>query len=310
VNETPTGYLAIREGGAFADLSARTKVRLTGADRVRYLNGQVTANVTALGSGRSLAACITNAKGKLSADIVITAHADALLIDAEPEVRESLQPRLEKYIIADDVIAEDVTDDLALFHVFAATLPEGAPAASEVAGSRRYGVDGWDIVAPAASAEVVALWLGQTFTLVGDQILETVRVERGVPRWGRELGEDTLPPEAGLDRTHINYHKGCYIGQEVISRLKSVGHVNRQLTGFESVDTAATLAPEMRLFAPEAPERQIGTLTSAVWSFALAKPIALGYLKRGSPTGELIALPPHADTPVVRVTARELPFIP
>jgi glycine cleavage system aminomethyltransferase T len=66
----------------------------------------------------------------------------------------------------------------------------------------------------------------------------------------------------------------------------------------------------MRLFAPEAPERQIGTLTSAVWSFALAKPIALGYLKRGSPTGELIALPPHADTPVVRVTARELPFIP
>jgi folate-binding protein YgfZ len=121
------------------------------------------------------------------------------------------------------------------------------------------------------------------------------------------LDENTLPPEAGLDQTHIDYHKGCYIGQEVISRLRSVGHVNRQLTGFVA-EGDAPLAAGLRLFATAEDTTPIGVLTSAAYSFALEKPIALGYLKRGSPTGALLARLDGANGPPAVVTARALPF--
>ena len=91
--------------------------------------------------------------------------------------------------------------------------------------------------------------------MAGEDIAETLRIEAGVPRWGAELNEDTLPPEAGLDRAAIDYHKGCYIGQEVISRIKSVGHVNRSLTGFAS---AAPLAAGMESGARRPREKPRG----------------------------------------------------
>jgi folate-binding protein YgfZ len=137
-----------------------------------------------------------------------------------------------------------------------------------------------------------------------------LRIEAGCPRWGAELTPETLPPEAGLERTHIDYHKGCYIGQETISRLRSVGHVNRELVGFESV-SGQMLAPGLQIFAPDAePEsRPLGQLTSAAWSFALAKPVALGYLKRGSPTAGLIARSSQNPELAYEVAARALPFV-
>jgi folate-binding protein YgfZ len=139
-------------------------------------------------------------------------------------------------------------------------------------------------------------------------LVELVRIEAGIPRWGRELHEDTLPPEAGLDRTHIDYAKGCYIGQEVISRIKSVGHVNRRLTGFISAP-GEPLQAGWSVFAPGDSAKPVGELTSAAWSFALAKPVALGYLRRGSPSGALLARPPGSDTPTVEVTPAELPLV-
>ncbi len=99
-----------------------------------------------------------------------------------------------------------------------------------------------------------------------------------MPRWGAELTEETLPPEAGLDQTAIDYHKGCYIGQEVISRIKSVGHVNRHLAGFTA---PAPLAPGMTLHPADDPGKTAGEITSAAWSFGLETWAALGYLKRG-----------------------------
>ena len=114
-------------------------------------------------------------------------------------------------------------------------------------------------------------------------------------------------PEAGLDQTHIDYHKGCYIGQEVISRLKSVGHVNRSLTGFVS-ETGAALAAGLKVIH-EPSGAQVGTLTSAAYSFALEKPIALGYLKRGSSTDGLIARSGESNAAEIRVPVRTLPFV-
>ncbi len=309
MSTTRESYELLKQRGGVIDLSARTKLQFTGPDRVRYINGQVTNNVTRLKTGESLPACVTTAKGKLSADVIISAGLDSLLVDADPELRETLHARLERYIIADDVTQEDVTDDFALFHLLGGEAPDPAtlPGSARVLQTRRFGEDGIDILVPSADAETVRAQLTATRPLLDEELVEILRIERGIPRWGHELKEDTLPPEAHLESTHIDYHKGCYIGQEVISRLRSVGHVNRQLLGFTSTG-GEPLAAGMRLFAPADPTKQIGVLTSAAWSFAVEKPVALGYLRRGSPTDDLLALPADAEAPAIHVTARELPF--
>src|SRR5580692_6386273 len=101
---TASEYLDFQQRGGIADLSDRAKFRLTGADRVRYLNGQVTANILRLPEGEAVPACVTTAKGRLCGEIFVSALSDALLIDAEPSLREPLFERLERYIVADDAV--------------------------------------------------------------------------------------------------------------------------------------------------------------------------------------------------------------
>ena len=293
------------ERSGVADLSDRVKLRLTGADRVRYLNGQITANVLQLKPGESRPACVTTAKGRLCADIFVHATADALFVDADAAVRETLPPRLERYIISDDATLADVSEEMRLVHLIGAAIErtdlfEGA---AFVSRANRLGRPGLDVWMDAAAFEKVA----HDFPVLDEPLLESLRIEAGIPRWGRELDENTLPPEAGLERTHIDYDKGCYIGQEVISRLKSIGHVNRRLAGFLALDDAP-LAPAMRLFSLDADAAEIGVLTSAAWSFALERHAALGYLKRGSPMGELRARADGETGPGRIVRAQELPL--
>lgn len=337
-------YAALHAHGGFADLSERAKFRLSGGDRVRYLNGQVTANVVRIDSSAALPACITSAKGKLNGVVFISAVPDALLIDGEAELRDSLGARLEQYIIADDALLEDVTEDLALFHLLpgaGATLESLQTALSSYPSrtAKRFGPTGLDFFIPSAESDALRSHLQTICPTLDPGLLEVLRIEHGLPRWGAELTETTLPPEAGLDRTHIDYQKGCYIGQEIISRLKSVGRVNRELHGFVSL-SGQPLEPGMQLFAPlaamdseparesiesdalptEAPESlapvgaACGTITSAAYSFALAKPAALGYLRRGSPQNGLVARASSSGDPVspadIPVAIQPIPFLP
>lgn len=301
-------YRDFQARGGVVDLSGRAQLILTGPDRVRYLNGQVTSDVRKLPVGQTQPACVTTAKGKLCGDVIITAHEDVLFVDAEGSLRETLLARLERYIVADDVEIRDATEEYALLHYIATEPPPAAAATGRIVPARRFGRDGWDLRIARADLEKdpEAFKAGVE---VDTALAEVLRIEASVPRWGYDLDENTLPPEAGLDQTHIDYHKGCYIGQEVISRLRSVGHVNRQLTGFVAQgDTPLTAG--LRLFASAGDTASIGLLTSAAYSFALEKPIALGYLKRGSPTGALLARPEGANGPDAVVTARTLPFVP
>ena len=296
-------YRNFIQHGGVADLSDRVKLRLTGADRVRFLNGQITANVQRLVPGKARPACVTTAKGRLCADIFVHATEDALFVDADASVRETLPSRLERYIISDDVTLDDVSGEMRLLHLV-------RPAA-ERPGVRanRFGHPGLDLWLGAAEFGKVWDELSAAYCVLDESLCESLRIEAGIPRWGRELDENTLPPEAGLERTHIDYDKGCYIGQEVISRLKSIGHVNRRLAGFIASEESA-LAPGMRLFAPGGDAAEIGALTSTSWSFALEKPAALGYLKRGSPMGELLARADGEPGPGRIVRAQELPLFP
>ena len=140
-------YRAYRMHGGVVDLSDRTQLILTGPDRVRYLNGQVTNDVRKLRPGQSQRACVTTAKGKLCADVFITAQEEALIVDADPSLREALPARLERYIVADDVAIEDATGTHALLHYVAAEPPPFS-SLGQIASARRFGREGWDLRLP------------------------------------------------------------------------------------------------------------------------------------------------------------------
>src|SRR5688572_17810412 len=145
-----TLYREFQNGRGMVDLSDRVKLALRGGDRVRYLNGQVTSNVSRLAEGVSQPACILSAKGKLAADVWIAATGDALLVDADATLRETLQGRLERYIIADDVTIDDLSDEEKLVHLLTPSLDGALPPAVRIFHSRRFGAAGYDLWIPAA----------------------------------------------------------------------------------------------------------------------------------------------------------------
>ncbi len=301
-------YRDFRERGGLVDLRARTKLRFAGADRLRYLNGQLTANIASAKIPAALPACVATAKGKLCADVWVTLQPQHITVDADPAVREALAARLERYIVADDVTLEDVTEIAPLLHgirIPPARLQEitGHPSLAAF----RYGEAGADLFL-SSPEEFAAAWekLAAHFPVVSAELLEVLRIERGLPQWGAELDENTFPSEAGLDRTHVDFHKGCYIGQEVISRLRSVGHANRELRGFTA---EVPLRAGMRLVQTADPNKELGRLTSATHSFALDRPIALGYLRRGAPETGLLAANESSPEAAVPITLHPLPFV-
>src|SRR5437762_10678173 len=141
------------ERALFLDLSARAKLRVAGADRFRFLNGQITNDLQKASETAAIEACVLNAKGKLNAHIFIAALGESLLIDAEPELRETLRARLERYVIADDVQIEDVTDEFSLFHVFTEEPP--APGLGRIVCARRFAATGWDVWSDPADHDAV-----------------------------------------------------------------------------------------------------------------------------------------------------------
>jgi folate-binding protein YgfZ len=288
---------------AFLDLSARAKFRVTGTDRVRFLNGQITNDLRKANETVAMEACVLNAKGKLNAHIFIAALGESFLIDAEPELRETLRARLERYVIADDVQIDDVTDEFALFHVFTDEPP--VPGSGRSVSAHRFVATGWDIWSDLAHHDALRLELAAAYLFIDSAAAEVMRIEQGLPRWGRELTDEIIPIEANLEERTIDYQKGCYIGQEVISRMKMSGQTNKRLCGLISLNNTP-LQPNMKLVASSAPGREGGWITSATRS--QQREIALGYVKRGfnNPGTNLNALSPDTAIPVEVVS---LPFL-
>ena len=132
---------------------------------------------------------------------------------------------------------------------------------------------------------------------------ESLRIESGIPRWGRELTNEIIPIEANLEERCFDYSKGCYVGQEVISRIKMSGQTNKRLCGLISLDDTA-LIPTTRLTEISDDHRDIGWITSADYSPRLRKQIGLGFVKRGFNSPGTIL---HAE-PSIRVEITSLPF--
>lgn len=249
-------------------LSPRALWRLTGPDAERYLNGQVTNDVPRLAEGEGCYAAVCTAKGRMEGELFIARRGADFYLDAPFELRESLGARLQKYLIADDAVFEDAGDLWSLSHVFGMKEP-AAPDTAFVIARARFGLPGHDVWMPASGAAIV----GES---VGSDVVETIRLENGIPAWGAELTTNTLPPEAGPHLlAAISYTKGCYVGQETIARLKSVGHVNRTLVFLRS-DSDVHPAPGAKL---KHEGREAGTVTSAGFSPRLERGIALGYVQ-------------------------------
>jgi folate-binding protein YgfZ len=264
--------------GAFLDLSGRTVLRVTGSDRLRFLNGQITNDARKAEEAVAVEACVLNARGKMNGHIFISAGPESFWIDADPRLRESLPTRLEKYVIADDVQIEDVTDKWSIFHVLSQTAPSLSDC--RIVAVRRFAEPGWDIWTNAARHDDISRQLFLAFDLIDANAAEVMRIEQGIARWGCELTSEIIPIEANLEERTVDYEKGCYIGQEVISRIKMSGQTNKRLCGLISLD-AVPLQAGMRLASTGEKGKEVGRITSATYSGKVGKEIALGYVKRG-----------------------------
>ena len=251
-------------------------IEARGPDALRYLNGQLTQDVRlAVSTGKALPSCVTDAKGRLQFRVIVHAAPDgAIRVSCDHEGAGALLARLDRYLIADDATLEDISADWSRIHVTGAeapSLPEGAYAVS----IDRIGLPGWDLwllgATPSAVLDPIEMW--------NHDDAETLRITAGIPAWGSELNPDLLPPEAGLDRTDISYFKGCYIGQEIISRIKSAGKVNRRLMRM-SVDASEACLSGERLIDLEG--KDAGIITSAAPHAVNGTRALLAYLKRSA----------------------------
>lgn len=260
-------HQAVLQQGAVTNLSSHTKLKLTGADRVRYLNGQVTNNVRNARTDETLYACVTDAKGRIVADVHIHATADALLLDAESGLRETLATRLERYIVADDVELADVTEEWQLWHFW------GPPTDldSSALRSNRFGVPGFDLWLPAASPAPAF----DSRPVLSAEELETWRILQKVPRWPNELNAETFPPEAGLTDRAMDFAKGCYIGQEILSRIKTTGKMPREMIAFES-EAPVNAGDEL------VAGKTVGTVTSVTIQPETEEYVGLAMIRQGT----------------------------
>jgi folate-binding protein YgfZ len=279
---SPELFQQIKEEGGWVDLSARAKFRLTGGDRVRYLNGQVTNDVRPAGPRATIYACVTDLKGKIVGDVFVHAEDDSLVLDAEAELREVLAPRLERYIIADDVELADVTDEWQLWHAFGAaadSLVPGVWSAAEgarILASTRLGRPGFDVWVPAGAA--MPEHVGPVLSA---EDFETYRILHGVPRYPNELNAEAFPPEAGLDESAMSYTKGCYIGQEILSRIRTTGKMPRTLIQWRSETEITPRTPWMVDGKP------VGSVTSVAQHPVDGGFVCLGYVRQGTDVGML-----------------------
>ena len=302
---------AVRNNVGITDVSYRGRHRLIGEDRAKFLHRIISNDVESLSTGEGTYATILTHRGKIIADMNISVLEDTISIDTAPETTESLFNELDKYIIADDVELSDVTAETGAIAVHGpkstdlvqsvlginelAALPERHNCFREADSLFNHtiacvrtdstGEIGWTLYT--AAEALVSLWEtlmteGARFDVqpIGWNALESLRIEAGVPRYGTELTDSVIPLEAELDHA-IDFEKGCYIGQEIVARMKYRGHPNRLLRGIE-VDTGST-AQENCILRPDAPvfkeDKEIGWVTSATFAPTLGKSIALGYVR-------------------------------
>jgi aminomethyltransferase len=293
-------HRAVREASGLFDFSFLAMFAMRGRDHAKFLHRMVSNDVKRLVPGQGTYATLLNPQGHILVDMRLYCAPDVFFVATDADLRDKALAGLQRYVISDQVefepldlyalafqgprarplLEKTLHIDLPAFEEFDhfATNYAGFPA--RVVRASDTGEEGYQVWAGADA--VLALWgaaCGQapTFGMLpcGTQALETLRIEAGIPRYGQELDEDTLPNEAGLWNA-LSFNKGCYVGQEIVERTRSRGHVNWQLTGLV-VESEVPPTPGVKLTMEG---REIGEVTSSCVSPTLSKTIALAYLRR------------------------------
>ena len=287
------GYAALRESAAWIDASDRGRILVRGDDRARLLHAMTTNHVQQLTPGTGCYAFFLNAQGRILADVNILCFEDHFLLDTEPETRQKVFEHLDRYIIADDVTLEDATEStglIALEGPSAATVLDqlGAPVPAEperhlawssggdggtVARLSLTGGDGFFLIVDAAAKERLKSRLREGHVVEAQfQDVRTVRIENGHPRYSEEITERYLVQETGELRA-VHFTKGCYLGQEIVERVRSRAQIHRIL---RSIESDCPLQAGAKLTSGEA---DAGEVVSSAFSPAMNKTMAMAYIR-------------------------------
>lgn len=268
---------------------------------MRLLHAMTTNHVEQLEPGQGCYAFFLNAQGRILADMNLLRFQDSFLIDTEPETRHSSYEHLDQYIIADDVTLEDITDETAqiglegpksheVLAAAGAPVPD-APWSHAAWGERvvvrtsTTGALGFAIIGPRQErGELVRLFEAAGAVCAGPDAARVVRIENGRPRYGEDFTDKHLPHETRLLHA-VHFNKGCYIGQEIVERVRSRGGVRRFLVPL-TINASEPPAPGTPIAGEGKP---VGEITSAAWSPKAEKVVALGYVRLGElPTGAVL----------------------
>lgn len=294
-------YHAVREKVGLIDLSFRSQLRMTGEDRVGFLQGMVSNDVKALKPGAGCLATLLTEQGRIVADLRVYALEGCFLLDVDARIKNKVMETLSRFIIADDVEMEDLhgtqvtvavqgplasqtlaavaaTVSLAEEFQHCETAIGGVPVS--VIRVSDTGEEGYEIVAPCAQVELVWRTLlevgaGMGLQPIGLTALNILRIEAGIPWYGVDMDEGRIVLEVGFEQA-ISFKKGCYLGQEVVERATARGHVNRKLSGLIVLDKDSPAQGD-KVFHDG---QEVGWVTSVAYSPRLGRPIALGYIRR------------------------------
>jgi len=297
--DSRAAYDAVRQGGAgLIDLSARGRIRLSGSEAVPFLNGLITNDVKALAPGTWMTAAFPNVQGRLLAAIRVLNHGDHFLIDTEEVTHTKVWQLLERFTLAGDFHVTDLTSQTSLISIQGAAartviasklgnaaaevernkITEGKTAAGidvSVIRATHTGEEGFDLfLADPDASRVWESLIEAKAQAVGSEVLEVLRIEAGVARYGIDMDESNIVSETNLDEA-VSFTKGCYVGQEIIARIKYRGHVAKKLTGL-IFENGLEVKPGAKILAAG---KDAGRITSVTYSPALGRPIALGYVK-------------------------------
>jgi len=285
------GYQALRHGAAWLDLRARGRLVARGRDRARFLHNVSSNEVKKMTPGTGCYAFLLTPQGRIQADVWLFCFDGHFLIDTEADLREKARQQILRYKVADQVEVEDVTGETAAIGVegptagavlasLGAPLPGTAYAhlpweGATVAAVTLTGQPGFRIYSDAGAADGIIRRLEEAGApAAAEDDARVVRIENGIPRYGDDIRENSLPQETRLMHA-ISFTKGCYLGQEIVERIRAQGHVNKLLSRVE-LDTAEPPAPGTKLAADGA---EVGEITSAVYSPEAGKAVALAYLR-------------------------------
>ena len=307
----PAAYEALRNGAAWIDLSNRGKIRATGEDRARLLHAMTTNHVQQLVPGQGCYAFFLSAQGRILSDVNIFCLPDYFLLDTEPESRQKLFDHLDKFIIADDVTLVDVTANLGTVNVegplsehllvsLNAPIP-APPWGIEPWGNRwvarvnSTGAKGFSVFTPSdEKADLIAQLQFAGAVEADAEAADIARLEHGKPRYGLDITEAHIPQET--QQMHaLHFSKGCYLGQEIVERVRSRGHVNKMLASLE-VDTQEAPNTGTKL---QSAGKDAGEITSAAFSPSRGKVVALAIARVEALTANDLTVNGHAITVVM-----------